>query len=234
MGTGLILDGILILVVIAFVWSSARRGFVRTAIELAGWLLILYIAIVFSQPIADGVYDRFLNDAVVEKTSEVVGDSLSSSADSVEEVWDQLPTFLTAGAELMGVSRDQVVSSIASGVEQGTAAVSDQLVRSVVAPLCRGILRWIIVAVVFTVGMILVRFVALWLNRMLSFHLLGTLNRALGGLLGLGKGLLAAFLICLIVSLVFCVNPDGIGFVNEEMLHTSYAYRFFNQFGLFA
>ncbi|MGI6269963.1 MAG: CvpA family protein [Candidatus Howiella sp.] len=234
MGTGLVLDIVLLLIVIAFIWSSARRGFVRTAIELAGWLLMLYIAMSFSQPIADGVYDRFLSQPVVEKTSEVVNASLSPSGGSVEEVWEQLPTFLTAGAELMGISKGQVISSMTSAVEEGASAVSDQVVRSVVAPLCKGILHWIVVAAVFTVGMILVRFAAVWLNRLLSFHILGALNRALGGVLGLFKGLLAVFLICIVLSLLFCVSPSGFGFVKEEMLHTSYVYGFFSQFGLFS
>ncbi len=233
MGIGLILDIVLVLIVAAFVWGSARRGFVRTAIELVGWILMLYIAMSCSQPIADGVYDRFLSDTVEAKTSEVVSASLSPSGGSVEEVWEQLPTFLTAGAELMGVSKSQVISSMTSAVGEGKTAVSQQMVRSVVAPLCKGILRWIVVAAVFTLGMFIVRFVAAWLNRLLRFRMLGSLNRALGGLLGLLKGVLAVYLLCIVLSLLFCIHPSGFGPVNEEMLRSSYAYGFFSRFGLF-
>ena len=62
----ILLDVLVVVVIISMVKASARRGFVRTVIQFAGYLVSLGISSVVSRMAAIFVYDSFVRDGIVD------------------------------------------------------------------------------------------------------------------------------------------------------------------------
>lgn len=228
MGTGILLDIVFIVIIAAFAYASARRGFVRTAIELVGWVLMLYLAFTLSGPLSEGIYNTYVYDSLSEKTQSIVEDSIAGSVgETADNIWGSLPSYITSGAELFGVTKEGVNLTVNSSLSDGTAVVTQKVMENIVGPIVISVIKWIIVAVLFSIGMFVVRLVAGWLNRLVSFHLIGGINRGLGAALGILKGGLAVFLICLVLLIIISTKPAGVGFVTQDFLDSSYLYGLF-------
>ena len=63
---GIILDLIILAIIVIFAFLSAKKGFVRTLIELVGFFLAIFIASSISPAISNGVYDKFIEPAIVD------------------------------------------------------------------------------------------------------------------------------------------------------------------------
>ena len=62
----ILLDVLVVVVIISMVKSSARRGFVRTVIQFAGYLVSLGISSVASRMAAIFVYSSFVREGIVD------------------------------------------------------------------------------------------------------------------------------------------------------------------------
>lgn len=230
-GSGIVLDIVFIGLIILYIFLSYRRGFVRTVVELVGWVLIMYLAFNISQPLAEGIYDRFFFESVSDSIySTVEGSMGDTAADTTSQLINTLPGFVSS---MFGVNEDSLHSTVSQAISGGAHAVSDGIMTAAVSPVIIMLIRWIIVALLFGIGMFVVRMIAGALNSLFSFRLVGGLNRFLGGVIGLFKGVLIVFLICIILSFIITVVPDGFGFLNSDFLKSSNIYEYITGFNLF-
>ena len=58
----IILDLIIVAIVLFFVITSAKRGFVKTVLDVVAFFLALYISVSFSGVLAEGIYNIFIKD----------------------------------------------------------------------------------------------------------------------------------------------------------------------------
>ena len=76
-------------------------------------------------------------------------------------------------------------------------------------------------AIIFLVLIIATGFIAKIVNKLFSFSLLGKLNKILGGILGIPKGILLASAFCLLVIVVINVTEDGFLIFTGESIESS-------------
>ena len=78
------LDLILVLLFVLIVFLSYRRGFVRTVVELAGYILICVVAFACTGPLSNWIYDTFMAEPVTHAVADAietqVGDSAAAAA----------------------------------------------------------------------------------------------------------------------------------------------------------
>ena len=64
-----LLDLIVIAIIAAVALISAKRGFVRVVIELAGFIAAIFISFTISTPLANLTYDKIIEPPIVSSVS---------------------------------------------------------------------------------------------------------------------------------------------------------------------
>ncbi len=217
---GILLDVILVAVVLVFAFISAKRGFVRTVIELAGWLLAVVLAFSVSGAVADYVYD----DIVAPKITESLVQAVENSAeDALLAVTDHLPDYVVNAAAFLNVDINALIDQ---NVGKGAGEVVGSVTQTVVRPIVTGLIRVIAGLILFTLLMFVVRFLARTLNRLFNIPIIGGVNRLLGGVLGAAKGLVVAVVLVFLLSTIVALTQNGFLIFTKESIDSSYLFKF--------
>ena len=84
----LILDLIIVLIIVFCAIISAKHGFVRTVVEVAGFLAAFVIAFTISSPLANATYDKIIEPKIVENVQDA---SVEGTQSVTQKIWDALP-----------------------------------------------------------------------------------------------------------------------------------------------
>ena len=79
----LILDGILILILVASIFDGRRKGFVKTVLSLAVTVISVIIAKEFAEPLADWINTNFIHDMGVNWLTNIISENISSGTQAV-------------------------------------------------------------------------------------------------------------------------------------------------------
>ncbi len=219
----IILDLIIVAIIVLMVLLSAKRGFVRVAIELVGFILAVFISFTISTPLAGTTYDKLIEPKIVSVVTETVGDVAIGSADSAaNHVWEGMPDWIKNNADKFGFSKEnidkEINENLTNGVDSIVLSVSQKDLRPIVTkPL------GIIYSLIFSLVLIqLVKPLAKLINKLFTFSVIGKLNRILGGTVGLLKGILFASLLCIFVSLIVSFSANGFLGITQEVIEKSW------------
>ena len=83
--------------------------------------------------------------------------------------------------------------------------------------------------IIMVILIFLVKILAKFLNGVFSFSIVGRLNRILGGIVGIPKGIIIAMLFCLVISLIVPLTYGGFLIFKTEAMEKS---LFFTHFSL--
>ena len=215
------IDLILIAVILFFVLTSARRGFVKVLIETAGFIAAVILAFTVSTPLAELTYDKIIEPPVIEAAVNAVGESAE------HEAWNALPDFLiNSENSFFGTTvnsfTEKITTNIGDGVEEAVKTASQEVVKPVAAKLI-GLLYSVILIIVLS---IVVKFLAKIINKLFSFSFVGNINRTLGGIVGFVKGTIIAVVICAVVSLILSFTGKPFLIFSEDTINQTYLFKF--------
>lgn len=200
----LVLDLIIVAILAICVIAAAKKGFMRTLVELVGFVAAIVIAFAFSGPLAEFTYSKLIEPAasstVEAAVSGVVGETAESASQTLGELFESLPNFVTNFAEQSGYSADSIAQKVSSGAD--VQAISAELCDKIVDPAITAIIKYILVLVLFVITLIVAKLLSRFINSLFKGALLGTANTVLGGVLGAVKGAIFALIFCLVVSLI--------------------------------
>lgn len=217
MNYGVILDLILISIIIIFSVMSAKRGFLRTVIEIVGFFVSIWIAFSFSAPLANVTYSMFIENKITESVSDKLNESAVDFKDSAEKC---LPEFIINGARVLNIDFDSISSS--TNLDATAQSVTDNIARPVII----SIIRFIYSSILFAVLAFFVRFFARTTKIVSRIPIVGGLNRILGGIIGIIKGLLIAFVFCFIISNVVALTDNGFLIFTKQSIDSSSLFKF--------
>ncbi|MBP5618115.1 MAG: CvpA family protein [Clostridia bacterium] len=205
------LDLIVIALVVLGIILGIKRGFVRTAIEGAGLVLILVVAMSFAQPVSEAVYEGSVRPAIENAVISGVGDDDTDDADNtVDKTFKALPGVATNLLGTFGITAETVKKDLSDSAKQTVESIAKK-VGDLAAPPLTGLIRVLFVVLLFVVGMILVRLLAGTANKIADhIPVVGTLNKWLGGVTGVLKGLAIAFVAANLLYLLLSLTSDGI------------------------
>ncbi len=248
----ILIDVILLLIIGVAVYFSARRGFVRTVVEAVGFLAAVMVALTVCTPLATVTYDKMLEPTVLKIAAKEVntymGDilheipDLSDKSDEINEFKTQfdnsfdkiikaLPSFAENFIEKSGLEPEKVLENIEgtiendTTVEENTQKIAKSISQNQIKPIVVEIISTIYSLLLMTLLLIVVKFLARALNKAFSFSVAGKLNLALGGACGLVKGLVFAFLICIIVYTVISFTENGIWIFTFENIDKTFIFK---------
>jgi len=216
-----LIDIIILAILVITVFISAKRGFVRTAIELLGFILAFIISTNLGAALADLTYDKAIEppiiNVVVENGTEEVGSA-------VDKVWESLPDIISDNAEFFGVSKDYLTQKLNDGT-QITETVLTDISQNSIKPIVSRFLSTLYTLIIFVILLVIVGFLSKFINKLFSFSIIGKLNRFLGGLIGIPKGIVYVLIFCLVLNLVLYFFPNGLWIFNRENTEKSYLYN---------
>ncbi len=221
----LILDAIIVLIILIFAILSAKKGFVRTLIEVVGFILAIVVALGLSSPIANGIYDTTVQPIVAKTVESAMNEGSATANAAVDAVWDKMPAFLTESS-FFGVTKENITSTITDEVSANTGDVTNSISNSFVKPLVTKLLSVLISVILVVVMLLIVKILAKYINKLFTFSLIGDINRTLGGILGVVKGAAVAVIFCLVISLILSFTKNGFLIFTYDAINSSYLFKF--------
>lgn len=217
---GILLDLIILAVILVVVLLSAKRGFMRVAVETVGFIAAIFLTFTISTPLAGLTYDKIIEPPIVKSVTATVNESVSDASDSV---WEALPGAVKAYSERFGITKEKISDTFSdSSAGQAAADKVAGLSQNILRPAAVRILSLLFGVVVLIILLIAVKFAARFLNKLFSFSIAGKLNRILGGAVGIPKGIIIALLLCLIIELTVPLTENGILIFTEEAMEKSW------------
>ena len=229
----IVLDLIVLAIIVITVLISAKRGFVRTLIELVGFIAAVFISYTISTPLANTTYDKIVEPTIVSSvTSAVENVADDSAAVAVDGFWDGMPDWIRSGIERVGVSKESLNGSITENIGNGVQSAVETTSQSVIKPAVTSMLALVYQVISLIVLLILVKPLAKLINKLFSFSVIGTANRVLGGVVGIPKGIIYSVVFCLIVMLIVSFTGNGFLIFTGETIEKSMFFSFVNSLRL--
>ena len=215
----IIIDLIIVAIILVTALISAKQGFVRAVVEVAGFVAAVLVAFSVSAPLADITYEKVIEPPILSSVSENAAQSTAQTADSV---WESLPSFITDNSEKLGITKEHIEKIVVESTLSSADTALNEISQKAVKPVATGILETLYAVILIVVLLFVVKILAKLLNKAFSFSVVGKLNRTLGGLLGVVKGLAIALIVCEIVVLIISFTHNGIWIFNNENIDKTY------------
>lgn len=215
----IILDVILVTIFAAFVFTAAKKGFMRTLLELLAVIVALALSYQFSPVVAQATYDEIVEKSLVEVVETQIDETVnvSSVTTQAEVLLDSIPGFMASFASSAGVDLDEIKTQISSE-KFSSANLAIELVDKIAKPIAVGALTAIFFLLLSVVLIFVLKWIAGLLAKLFKLPLIGTVNKVLGGVLGACKGVLVIVFICTFLDIIFA-NGDG---EISDMVNNSY------------
>ena len=203
-------------IIIFFAVLSAKRGFVRSLIEVIGFgLEILFIG-KLSPYLANITYDKFVEPSILN----TIGNAESGGIVELPQLPKFVSTLLGNNFDLSAL-QNYINENISAGVTDAVAKASQQIIKPVIA----NVLSLLYAVILTFVLMFLIKIIAKVVNKIFSFSIVGKVNRLLGGLLGIVKGIAVVAIICSVVSALFSIYPAGLWILTPNVAAGSVAFK---------
>lgn len=208
-----IIDGALVLIFLAAAAWAAYKGFFVTVLRLAAWVVSFGLAAALSAALAAPVYEAFFASPARELIAQNIGAAVdgSQAAQYAQQVIADLPGAVQELAEVAGISINELVGGLQTGLHAENAAIV--LEQGLVAPIATAVIRLVISLVLFVILMVVLRFVCSWLEKLRKLPVLKQADWLLGAVLGAVKGLLLVFVLALVLQAAAALSADDGAFV---------------------
>ena len=199
---------LLILFLITFI--SAHKGLLYVISQFTASILAILLSKLLSQPLASFLYTRFIESDIHDKLADLlpegsVAGELQKTADSV---FNSLPDFIQKLAEQF-----HLVTLLHAGAGDTEVLTVDQIQTEFIAPLVTKAVSVVCFILMFILFILLLKFVALWLNRSVFNKKDGALskfNKFAGALFGTLRGSITVFVIAVLLNLIAsCVQQPA-------------------------
>ncbi len=213
------LDLIVLAIIAVFALLSAKKGFVRTVIEIVGFVLVILLANNLSPQISDYTYDKLVEPAIVSSVEKMqVGENVTNL--SLDNMPSLVSKILGSNFDITGF-QSIINENINNGVKSAVTSAS----QTVVKPIVTGIFDLIFTLIITVVLLAVVNFVAKLANKLFSFSLVGKANKILGAILGIIKGVVISAIICTIISLIVPLTKEGFLIFTQSNIDSSLIFK---------
>lgn len=215
---GYFFDLIFLAIIVVTVLFSAKHGFVRTLLELAGFVAAFLIAFSISTPIAEFTYDSFIGPSVIKSMDEVI---VGNTTNISENIISSIPESTMKIIEFFGINEAEITNAVTPNLTNNAANIADTVSKEVLRPSITGILSAVLNLILIIILIPLFRWVAKLVNKLFSYSFVGKLNKTLGGVLGILKGIAFCVIICVVINFILSFNPNGIWIITNDNLDNS-------------
>ncbi|MBO5321011.1 MAG: CvpA family protein [Clostridia bacterium] len=220
----IVLDLIVVAIIAFFALISAKKGFVRTLVEVVGFIAVILLANNVSPMLSETTYNKFIEPTVVEKVTESLGELDVLQMSQVEINQESIPSFVY---KILGedFSLENFQATINENLGNGIENAMSEASQTVIKPVITEILNVIFVILIVTVLSVAVKFLAKFLNKLFSFSFVGKANKVLGAVLGTVKGIAIAVIFCSVVALIVPLTENGLLIFTESAINSTILFK---------
>lgn len=232
----LVLDVLVAVILLGMIISGVRKGFLVSAVNAAGYLVSCIGAYIGSRVLASTVYEAFLRDNLVAKVTEALSGTVSDADITLQvtRALEGIPGFLRNMVYGFFGNGNDIAAAIESDVMNSAGSVSAALVDRMLYPVIYVVLQSLCFMLVFAAMRIILSAIVETLRNIRKFPLVGTADMLAGAVMGLVEAILVLFVMVLVFRFFIAVSGGKIPFLNEELIETTRAFRFFYKFGPFS
>lgn len=228
----IVLDLIIIAIVVVFAIISAKKGFVRTLIEVVGFVFAIYVALTFSTPLSNMIYDKTVHPIVAKTFESAINDGAANSNAAVDAVWNKIPSFISENS-FFNISKENALNVLGDNISLDTQTITTKISDSLLKPAITKIISSLLAIIIVCVLLFIVKILAVQINKLFNISLVGGLNKTLGGILGIVKGGTIAIVFCLFISLILTFAKDGFLIFTYDNINASTLFKFIMSFSPF-
>ena len=206
-----IIDAGLLLAFALVVFRTWHIGFARAVAGIVAWITAAVLALQFCAPLAQAVYTRFLEERVTELAVQEIGDT-SGAVETVQITTDllgKLPQSAVRAAQSVGVDMSALTEQ-ANSFDASAENLAQQIETRVLEPVIVAALKVVAFLVILLVVSALVQVLLTPIGKALhKIPVIGTADRALGGVLGILKGAVAVAALAIILHVCGSMADGG-------------------------
>ncbi|MEE1137672.1 MAG: CvpA family protein [Acutalibacteraceae bacterium] len=200
----LILDGILILILVASIFDGRRKGFVKTVLSLAVTVISIVIAKEFAPQLADWVNTNFIHDMGVKWLADLISDNITSGTQAVVAAIPQ--SIAEAVTAFANINVEALVSGVTDNAQ--ITAVAEKIYNAAELAFINAFVTAVSFLVIFMVSKFILSMGASLINGIFKLPVLKGINKFLGGLAGALKGAIAVVIICTVLGMCTGIFAD--------------------------
>ncbi len=212
----IILDVIVVAIILLVTFLTMKRGFVKSIIGIVSLVLTLLIISAVSNPISTFIYDSMIDNPVQNFVVEKLEEQDQKNDEVVNSVWNSLPKFITSTAENSGITTDHIGNIIKDDRDNKTIAV--QFSHNVVRPAAISIISLAVNIILFVILTIIFRILSKVICKLFKAPVLKQVNKGLGLVLGVIKGIVIASLACVIISYIAAFSDASYVLLNSDII----------------
>lgn len=228
----MLLDVMVVLLLLLITISAYRKGFLHSVVLLAGYVISIVAASLFSKPAAEWIYGRFLEPALLERIQEALASmpGLEQAEKLIHELAELLPDII-ANPVLAAYGGE---AGLAGLLEDGAAVTGQAVSEQIVGPIVISMLQALLCLLIFLICVIIIKIIARTMQGVDRIPVLGPVNAALGALLGVVQAGVVIYLLALAVEVVISLTADRLEWLNTGIVDATILFRRIYEFRLFS
>lgn len=225
----LILDLMVILITVGFIWYGVRRGFLVMLVNTCGRLLSCIVAYIASRALATTIYNVYIHDRLVELISESISGTLSESEASVQVsvILQELPGFLRNMVYGLFGDAATINETVGNALDGSVTAITSTIVDEIVYPIVYLVLQCLLFLVLFACLKIIISALSETLRNLRRCILIGVPDMLAGAALGAVEGVLTVFVVVVIIQLLIYCSGGQIPFLGDDEIQSTHLFRVF-------
>lgn len=222
------LDLLIILLVVFSIKTGYKKGFLRTIVALAGYILSIFIAINLSNAFAPILYENTIKEGIQKKVNSAVSQEIKDTGieQAVSSTIESMPDYISKLVTDYFGGENGIVEKLEKNKEQATTdfgtTIADEIVEPIVVPLIRGIM----LIVIFAICIIIVNLVARLFQDFYKIPIIGGINSFLGGVLGIFKAIIIILILVSISKAIISVTGNNLSYFNSDVIQSSFIFKY--------
>jgi uncharacterized membrane protein required for colicin V production len=204
------IDILFLAIIIVFVVLAYRRGLMRTVLEVVAFVAAVVVALYIASPVANMFYNSFVRSSIEKKVEnqiqEINFEGNVTMEQASEALADSIPDYILNVAEANGISRESIINRAKSNNFDKISAIN-MVMTKVVEPIA--------VPAIKAMSFIMLSGVLLFLFRLFAKLLSSasdqdgfSINKLLGGLVGMAKGVVVVYVVCAALQLIYLSSEE--------------------------
>lgn len=226
----LIPDIMVVAVVLICIFAGKRHGFMRTVIELVGYIAVVLLSVAIANYASGAIYNNFVGKSVTVKTEAAIAENGSDVASSVDKIFEDMPAFVLNTLDACGITKNNVKDKVSGAVTSGASAAGAAVTEALRSPIT-SVIAVLLSITLFVIGTVLVKVLAKLCNGIVNkIPIVGKANSVLGAIAGALKGLVIACILVWIIAMMLPFFSKGIFGITSETVENSYIFGIINNY----
>lgn len=205
-----ILDLMIVAIIVVSAIVTAKRGFVKTVLNIAALIISLTLVTSYGGALSDAAFDLVVKKPVQSSVEKSINDNFGAIADNsytADELTQKLPQFLQKQLSKYGFDSTKLNGIVA--LKKTSAETAEAITVDIVKPMVTPLLLVIVDTLLFACSFIILKIAVRFICTLFKAPVLNKVNKLFGILLGLVKGILISVIVCTVIGFIVKNNISG-------------------------